>query len=743
MGVMLNKHRLGAVVFSLGLLSACSTLSPDPTDDQSRTSVFSATPERYRVPSDDPRQIPTASKKQSESSVIYGNGEFVNTRIAGRAPVIRNEQGETTLNFELADIRDIIKVVFEILNENYILDPGVQGEVTVQTSRPLPNDMLIPTLETLLRQVGAVLIRSEGVYKIVPAGVAVAGNLSPKLGGVNLGPGYSVRIFPLRFISATEMETILRPFAPEGGIQMVDPVRNLLILAGTDQELNYLQETINTFDVNWLRGMSVGMYPLDNVDAQDVAAELDKIFGPNSQLPFAGLFRFVPIVRLNAVLVITPQPEYLKEATVWIQRLDEGGGERLYVYEVQNGDAAYLSTLLGDIFNAESSGGGRSVQSTSGQVAPGQTPTQIGSGGTSTSTSANLAVFQMQAQNDDLQRLATRPTAELGGGIGRDSEDVRIIADEENNSLLIWADSQTYDKIESALTRLDKRPRQVLIEATIVEVGLTDELEFGLQWFFKNGIRNSSKGGTGTLGLPPNIDLDELFANPGSITPTQFSYVVADAAGIVRALLTTLASESRARVLSSPQVLVIDRQEAKIQVGDQVPFRTSTSSTNTSTTSNIEFKDTGVILSVKPDIKAGGLIRLDISQEVITLGEQPEGIDQPPLNRRSVQSNVAVESGQTILLGGLISETSLDSSAGVPGLHKLPVVGALFGSKSDNYTRRELVLLITPTVIETSAEAVRVADELRERMKGIIPIESPWQQSLEEIGQQRRFFKAP
>ena len=741
---MLNKHK-GAALLLLGLLSACATPPSGLNAERNKAGIqaLGATPERYQALGGDISPAPATSGRQTKSSVIFGDGEFVNTRIAGRAPVIRNEQGETTLNFELADIRDIVKVVFEILNENYILDPGVQGEVTVQTSRPLPNDMLIPTLETLLRQVGAVIVRSEGVYKVVPAGVAVAGNLSPKLGGVNLGPGYSVRIFPLRFISATEMETILRPFAPEGGIQLVDPVRNLLILAGTDQELNYLQETINTFDVNWLKGMSVGMFPLDNVDAQDVATELDKLFGPNSQLPFAGLFRFVPIVRLNAVLVITPQPEYLKEATVWIERLDEGGGERLYVYEVQNGDASYLASLLGDIFNAESSGGGRSVQSTSGQVAPGQTPTEISSGSPAggTTSSANLAVFQMQTQDDEEQRLTAQPAAELGGGLGRDSESVRIIADEENNSLLIWADSQTYDKIVSALTRLDKRPRQVLIEATIAEVGLSDELEFGLQWFFKNSVRNSSKSGIGSLGLPTNIDVAELFENIGS---SQFAYAITDTAGIVRALLTTLASESRARVLSSPQVLVIDRQEAKIQVGDQVPFRTSTSNTGSNiVTSNIEFKDTGVILNVKPEIKAGGLIRLDISQEVITLGEAPEGIDQPPLNRRSVQSNVAVESGQTVVLGGLITETSLDSSAGLPGLHKLPVVGGLFGSKSDNYQRRELVLLITPTVIETSAEAVRVADELRERMKGIIPIESPWQQPIEEIGRQRRFFKTP
>lgn len=733
---MLIKYQgLGLLLFSL---SACTTLAPE----QMPASQPSAQAEAYSA-AETPRAVqgisgltssPAARRNKLSQQVILGDGEFVNSRVAGRTPVIRNEQGEITLNFELADIRDVIKVVFDTLGANYILDPGVQGEVTVQTTRPLPKNMLLPTLETLLRQVGSVLLQSdEGVYKIVPAGSAISGNLSPKLNSARLGPGYSVRIFPLQFISATEMQTILQPFAPEGGIQMVDPVRNLIILAGTDQELNYLQETIDTFDVNWLKGMSVGMYPLDNVDAQDVASELENLFGPNSGLPFAGLFRFVPIVRLNALLVITPQPEYLKEATAWIERLDEGGGERLYVYEVQNSTAEHLASLLGNVFDTQSSNSGRQTPSTSGQVAPGQTPAQIS---TSTDNTANMALFQLQPED---QELAHTPP-QISTGLGRNTDNVRIIADEENNSLLIWADSQTYDKMASALARLDRRPRQVLIEATIVEITLTDDLEYGLQWFFKNSIRNSSKSGIGSFGLPTSLESDSLFDN---ISNTQFGYAITDSAGLVRALLTTLASESRARVLSSPQVLVIDNQEAKIQVGDQVPFRTSTSTTNSTTTSNIEFRDTGVILDVKPEIKAGGLIRLDISQEVISIGAGIANIDQPPLNRRSVQSNVAVESGKTILLGGLISENSLNSSSGLPGLHNVPVLGALMGRKEQVSNRTELVILITPTVIETSDEAVRIANELRERMKGIVPIESPWQQPLDIQGQQRRFFKAP
>jgi general secretion pathway protein D len=280
------------------------------------------------------------------TTVIRGTGNFINTDAARRLPPLEQVDGEVTLNFELADIRDVVKIVFDTLGENYVLDPRVQGEVTVQTSRPLPKEMLLPTLESLLAANGATLLRSGGVYKILPISEAVRGNSSPRLNSARLGPGYSVRIFPLKYISVTEMQTILQPFAPEGGILLADPVRNLLILAGTSQELEYLQETIEIFDVNWLKGMSVGMYVLQNVESQDMATELDKLFGAASELPLAGLFRFVPIERLNAILVITPQAEFLNDVSAWIERLDGSGGERLYVYEVQYSDSEYLASLI-------------------------------------------------------------------------------------------------------------------------------------------------------------------------------------------------------------------------------------------------------------------------------------------------------------------------------------------------------------------------------------------------------------
>ncbi len=665
-------------------------------------------------------QVP--SEPQLSTQIIRGDGRFIDTEAAQRVAAEPTGPGEVTLNFELADIRDVVKIIFDTLEENYVIDPRVRGEVTVQTSRPLPRATLLPTLETLLRQVGAVLVRSEGVYRVVPAATAATGGSVPRLMSANVPPGYGVKIFPLRYISAAEMETILRPFAPEGGILLVEPARNLIILAGTRQELNYLRETVEIFDVNWLQGMSVGFYPLDNIDAEDVTRELDQLFGPNSGLPFAGLFRFVPINRLNAVLVITPQADYLREATVWIERLDSSGGERLYVYRVQNSSAEYLASLLGSVFDVQTSGGTTPRPATSGQVAPGQQTRRIGTDG----ESASLAVLQMDDDPD-----TDTPAVEASGvNAGRLDQQLRITADTENNALLIWASSQQYERVLSALRQIDVPKRQVLIEAIIAEVTLTDELQYGLQWFFKNNRVGGSYTGFGSRGLDGNrltIDSGGVLGDAG------FSYALADSAGLVRALLTTLAGDSLVRVLSSPQIMVIDNQQARIRVGDQQPVRgpRTVGTDSTVLTETFQFKDTGVTLQVQPNINAGGLVTMDIDQEVTDVGPEDSATGQRSFLQRQFTSKVAVQSGETIVLGGLIRERQTTSSSGVPVLHEIPLVGGLFGAKNRDFGRTELVVLLTPQVIADSREASRATAEIRERMRGIIPLDSPWQQPLE------------
>jgi len=709
-----------ATLLLASMLFACATpetpRSPDITVETSGSSLA----QRVERTANRMAAAEAQSEPQLSTQIIRGDGRFIDTEAARRVPAEPAGPGEVTLNFELADIRDVVKIIFDTLEENYVIDPRVRGEVTVQTSRPLPRDALLPTLETLLRQVGAVLMRSEGVYRIVPAAAAVTGGSVPRLMRADAPPGYGVKIFPLRYISAAEMETILRPFAPEGGILLVEPARNLIILAGTRQELNHLQETIDIFDVNWLRGMSVGFYPLDNIDAEDVTRELDQLFGPDSGLPFAGLFRFVPINRLNAVLVITPQAEYLREATVWIERLDRSGGERLYVYRVQNSSAEYLASLLGTVFDVQTNGVSAPRPATSGEVAPSQQTGRIGSG----NDRANLALFQLD------EEPVTGEVQDSAVSAGRLDQQLRITADTENNALLIWASSQQHERVLAALRQIDIPKRQVLIEAIIAEVTLTDELQYGLQWFFKNNRVGGSYTGFGSRGLDGSTP---AIGQGGVLGGAGFSYALADSAGLVRALLTTLAGDSLVRVLSSPQIMVIDNQQARIRVGDQQPVRgpRTVGTDSAILTETFQFKDTGVTLQVQPNINAGGLVTMDIDQEVTDVGPEDSATGQRSFLQRQFTSKVAVQSGETIVLGGLIRERQTADSSGVPVLHEIPLVGGLFGAKRRDFGRTELVVLLTPRVIADSREASQATAEIRERMRGIIPLDSPWQQPLE------------
>jgi len=652
------------------ILSACATTEPQqstPTEDWLAQQLADSQRESAATP---PRLIsrPEVFKGGPDEyeeivELFPGTGRLINTEAAKKPIPITEIEGGVTLNFEQADIRDVVKVIFDTLQQNYVIDPQVQGEVTIQTSRPLPKNVLLPTLEALLSTNNAALIQAEGVYKIVPVGSALPGNLSPRLGGGRSLPGYSVRIIPLRYISALEMEKILQPFVPEGSIVSVDIARNLLMLAGTARELANAQETIEIFDVNWLKGMSVAMYTLQNVESDVVATELGNLFGEGSNLPISGLIRFVPISKLNAVIAITQQPEYLEEIGFWIERFDSNAGERLYVYPVQFGTADYIASLLSEIFGSETASVG---SSTSGQVAPGLTPAQLSTssrssgsglsnsssgGGLSNSSSGSSLSNSTQQNNQNIriseQRqaddqpsssspsssgfssgsssgLSSRPSSisqfpqpisSVGGGGnntrfgGATTEEVRIIADTENNSLLIWANKQDYQKILSALSRIDVPALQVLVEVTIAEVTLEGSLSYGVQWWFKNGVGDYL--GIGSQGINTNVNVDNL-ARAGA----GFVYSISDEAGIVRALLEALATESKLRILSSPQVMVVDNQEATIRVGNQQPVLQGTSTTDGGTTTeNIQFKDTGVILTVAPQINSGGLVTMDVNQE--------------------------------------------------------------------------------------------------------------------------------
>ncbi len=622
------------------------------------------------------------------------------------------------LNFENAGLREVVQVVLgDTLNLNYLYDPRVNGTVNLQTTSPLPADAIMATLETVLRMNGAAIVVKPDLIHIVPAEEAIRGKLSPEIagGGPPIPIGHSVRIVPLRFISAIHAQKLLEPFAPPQTIVRADTDRNLILLAGTRHEIEIMLDTIDTFDVDWLAGMSVAIFPLANATADLVVEELNLILGDEVAGPLAGLIRFVPIERLNALLVVTPRPEYLAKLETWIVRLDRGStvGQNLYVYNLEYGEAAELAKILTKVFSSQD----QIEERLPGRFAPGlqvqrtDVPTTI-SGPEQT---------RPQGQPQPTLLNTFRGTLDISPGVQRDSDglaisrraDIRIIADEVDNALLVLANAQDYRMVEAAIRKLDTVPLQVLVEATIVEVTLTNELRYGVQWFFKT---NGYRSGDGRVTLSRAVGGDIAEVGRG------LSYVITDGAGAVRYALEALEEVTKVRVISSPHLMIQDNRSAEIQVGFEVAISTQlqqSTAANANVVNSVQYRDTGVILRVTPRVNSGGSIAIEVEQEVSQVQEEGGDSLTPTISQRRINSSVVVQSGETVILGGLIQNTDTLGSSGIPLLARLPVLGALFGSRNVDDRRTELLVLLSPRIVRNQAEARRVTEEMRRRLKTI------------------------
>ena len=276
---------------------------------------------------------------------------FINDKAAARKLSAVSQDGEIVLNFEGESLQSVVHTILgEVLQETFVIGPGVSGQVTFSTSKPVSRDQLMPILELLLRWNGAAMVYTEGRYHILPVAEADPGQPDPcPQCRQAQAMGYEVRVVPLKYIGALEMAKILEPYVREGAMVRVDPGRSMLFLAGTQEELRNYQQTVEIFDVDWLAGMSVGIYPLHTVDVTSITTELTTIFGMDSESPLAGMFRFVPLERLGSVMVITPQEAYLEKASKWIETLGSWccrfAGVQLYVYRVKNLEAQVLAGL--------------------------------------------------------------------------------------------------------------------------------------------------------------------------------------------------------------------------------------------------------------------------------------------------------------------------------------------------------------------------------------------------------------
>jgi general secretion pathway protein D len=697
-----------AVTLAAALLAACAAQQPQtgPKRDAYYDSGDVGAGSPVVAPAMSRPAVETPAAPARRNPIIRkGTGMLVGNRGAEPVQATSSDEGDITLNFERADVQEVVGVIFgDLLGVNYVIDPEVSGTVSVQTSRPVSREALLPLVESMLRVNGAALMEDNGLYRVVPLSKAPQGAVKSRIGRQRLhaGPGYHVQVVPLQYIAATEMEKILEPFVGETGLMRVDERRNLLILSGSSQDIRSWLATIDIFDVDWLKGYSVGIFPLENAAPKTIAGELEQIIG-ESLGEKGGVIRVEPIERLNALLVVTPQPRYLDEVQTWVTRLDRadaGPGSKLHVYRVRNRKAGDLAGILSEVF----SGRRGQRKPAAPRTAPGMTA---------------VALASAPAGEGEPLAPATPPAGGADGGDAGvtllEGADLRIVADEQNNAVLVLSTAAEYLVVEAALKKLDVPPLQVLVEASIVEVTLEDELSYGLEWFFKNNSLTRGQDGVGLLDLNKGDGI-------GSIIPG-FSYALVDSAGAVNAVLNALATDSKVNVLSSPSLMVLDNRTAEIRVGEQVPVTTGREVTTGDTVlESVQYRDTGVLLSVTPSVNSGGLVTMEINQEVTDVGDIEivgENSQSRRFLQRNIQSTVAVQSGETIVLGGLITENKLDSERGIPGLYRIPVLGKLFGATEQSTKRTELLVLLTPQVVESQQDAVEITEEFRRRLKNL------------------------
>jgi general secretion pathway protein D len=765
---MLQISAVGAVVCSLLGCSASdkqlgSTAQRDPF-----ASIRSADLRAHFPAATDP-QIGN-SGQSSEPLLFPGSaaepapspgGPTADFRVASADPaaVVRGDGVE--LNFEGAEIQNVAKTVLgDTLGISFVVDPRVQGNVTLASTGPIPRKDVLPVFESVLRMSNAAVVHEGNLVKIVPVAEASG------TGAVNIGAGqagFGVSIVPLRYTAATTIARTAENFLSRAGAIKIDQSRNLLLIQGTTAERQAALDVVAAFDVEWMRNQSVGVYPLKSTSPETMIKELERVFESGDGGQGQGVVRFQPISRMNAVLVVTKNPKFLERATQWVQRLDRSdtSGTTVRVYRLKYARAPQVAKVLNEIFLTQRAG--QSIgDSPLSQIAPGTNAAQsrldslkaanAGSDGSATSSgksspargaasagtagpiAAAFENFENKGKDGDAEST-TRSSSISSTDKGGMFQNVRITPDTADNSIVVYSNQEDYRIIERSLRELDRPRLQVAIEATVAEVTLTDALQFGVQYFFAN--RNSNVGllpATGGAVAAPAATAASATATADASSAVQTAIqsaflqrvlpglnLVLGAEAQPKVILTALSNLTNVKVLSAPSVVVMDNQPALLQVGNEIPVSTGAATIltnpNTPVVNTIEMRNTGVILKVLPHVYANGQIQMEIEQEISNVVNPTQVTLTPTISQRRVHSTIAVTSGQTVLLGGLISDQDQSTKAGIPLLSDIEVIGNLFGTRSGQKVRTEIIMFIKPRLIRNSVDSRSVAEEFRSRLE--------------------------
>lgn len=742
-----------AIPLALGVAfqTACG---PIPLDEQHKPGVTDSIRNLDLLP-----RFPQQADRTNQSATTSGNaqiytGEVVSPVESAQPQPTADGQGYE-LNFENAPIASVAKTVLgDILKTGYTIDPRVQGTISLTSGRAVPKSDLLFVFENALRLTGVALVREAVGYRLIPISDAVAaGNLDSA--AARAEPGYGISVVPLQYVSASTLIKLFDSFATKPGTVRVDTARNILLIQGTGAERRAAIDTALSFDVDWMRGQSVGIFPVQNSNPEPVIAELEKILDSKEGGFSQDIVKFQVIARRNAILAVTSKPAVLRTVEQWIKRLDAADTTRtgVHVYRVKYGEARQLARVLSDVFGGGSSG---SLETPASQVAPGGGITKTTSnadrlpglsaatGSQSSTAGAGAGSSRFGGSSSTLGGAAAgaaglagstvdaRSTAAGGGGQAAALEGIKITADVSTNSLLVFASAENYRLVEQTIRQLDQPQAQVGIDATIAEVTLNDNLSYGVQFYIQSknlGLAPDKGSALNTPTSPPsaapsvlngvaNAFLNRAF--PG------FNFLIGPESQ-PNMILDALHAVTDVKILSNPSLVVIDNQVATLLVGDEIPVSTGTGNvlnsatgTNNTIINSIDYRSTGIILRVIPRVSPNGNVRLDIEQEISQATNATAQTLTPTVSQRKVKSSVAVANGQTVLLAGLIQEHSELDRGGIPVLDQIPKIGDLFSHQTKSTVRTELIIFIRPQVIRDAVDAHFVAEEFRTKLRGTI-----------------------
>ncbi len=606
---------------------------------------------------------------------------------------------------------------------NYLIDPKVRGTVNIHTAGQLTAGDVFPIFQSILKLNGATAIKKENMIEIVP--MTDAKKLYTLPSAIR-DPGkglpeekFTIQIIQLKYIPVTEVSKMVRPFLSDGADIIEHPPNNIIIIGDVASNVRKCLDIIDLFDIDIFIDLRVRIYPIANGDVTDVAKEMERIFASFEVSTKSGRgigITFTPVVRINSLLVVSSIPNIFEKVEGWLKELDkvptEGTKYSVFVYYCQNAKASDLADVLKGVFLGAKDKKDEFKTKVTQPTAPkprGPTPATP----------------------------ATPPaaTAKEESGTAPEGE-INIVVDEMNNALVIRAYQRDYKTVLETIKKLDIYPRQVLIEVLLADVTLTDATQFGLEWarFLSSGRPNAQNV---VIGAQPPADssgnpVDPFIQSLSGTVSGGIRYAIVDMGQRVSAAIRAAASDGRVNVRISPHILASNNKEAKIQIGSSQPVATGSFVTGVSGTTGgvssgiidtpIEYKDIGTMLSVTPRISDGGLVTMEISIEDSALGPVTTvGTLQQvqSFTKKTAKTVLSIMEGHSIALGGFISDTKNDSSSGIPALSKIPLIGFLFGSKSRQLEKRELILLLTPHIITDQSKSDSVTNELKEKIEGL------------------------